>query len=173
MGAIREETIEPVSKTSPKRVFTPGEANRAIVLVKRIVADIVTEYARLLDIQEALEAAEASGALDRYEETRLALIRSAGRLRRCLAELDDVGVELKDWSLGVVDFPSVAAGREVCLSWQHGQERIETWHEVDSSFAHGRPIETLPASGRYVGHHSAASKPRPTGGKADNRLPNR
>jgi len=172
MGAIREETVEPASEFSPKRVFALAEANRAIVLVKRIVADIVAEYARLLDLQEALEVAEASGAQDRYEETRLALIRSAGRLRIYLAELDDVGVELKDWSLGVVDFPCIAGGKPVCLSWQPGQERIEQWHEVDTSFAHAQPIEALPVSKRYVSHRAAAPPLRPTPGKAGNRLPN-
>ena len=104
-----------------KRTFTLAEANRSLVLVKRIVADIIDEHARLLDLQEALDAAEAVGSGEQCEEIRLNLIRSAGRLRSCLVELDNVGVELKDWSMGVVDFPCIAAGRPVLLCWQFGE----------------------------------------------------
>ena len=157
MSAMRDDIAEAAEQRPAKRVFTLAEANRALVLVKRIVADVMREYSRMLDLQEALEAAEASGAAERYEETRLALIRSAGQLRACLAELDDVGAELKDWSLGVVDFPCVAGGRQVCLTWQHGQDRVERWHDLDSSFACLHPIETLPPAGQY-----AARKGEPT-----------
>ncbi len=171
MSAMQDDIAEAAEQRPAKRVFTPAEANRALVLVKRIVADVMHEYSRMLDLQEALEAAEASGAAERYEETRLALIRSAGRLRTCLAELDDVGAELKDWSLGVVDFPCVAGGRQVCLTWQYGQDRVELWHEMDVGFASLHPIETLPAAGQYAGHKGEpTARPRASKG-AKSRLP--
>ncbi|HUT00879.1 MAG TPA: DUF2203 domain-containing protein [Phycisphaerae bacterium] len=152
----RQDAAEPAARSAPKRVFTVGEANRALVLVRRIVADVIQEYSRLLELQETLEAAEAHGAAEEYALAHAALTRSAEGLRACLAELDDVGVELKDWSLGAVDFPSTAGGRQVCLSWRYGQERVEHWHEMESSFASLQPLETLP-KGRYVGEGMVAA----------------
>ena len=38
-----------------------GEANRALILVQRIVEDVVDAYPHLLDLQEAFEAAELTG----------------------------------------------------------------------------------------------------------------
>lgn len=161
----------PTYETRPvKRVFTVAEANRALVLVRRIVTDVLAEYNRMLDLQETVEAAEASGAADRCEEARLALIRSAGRLRGYLEELDEIGVEMKDWSVGVVDFPSMAGGRQVFLCWRHGEDRVEHWHELDGGFTCRMSIDSLPADGTYVarrgsaasGHHM--TNPGPTRG---------
>lgn len=128
-----------------KRYFTLAEANRALVLVKRIIADVVTEYARLLDLLEAVEAAEADAdAAEEYlDRAHKELAQTSFRLRTCLEELDDVGVELIDWSSGSVAFPSVAGGREVDLCWQHGEPKILYWREGYSPHAGRRPIEAL------------------------------
>lgn len=114
------------------------------MLVKRIIADVVTEYKHMLELQESLEAARSGSAYERAGSDRQELVRTAGKLRDCLHELEEVGVELKDWSLGAVDFPCVAGPREVYLSWQFGQERIESWHEADEDPAVRRPIDELP-----------------------------
>ena len=39
-----------------RHFFTPAQANKALVLVRRIVADVVTHYTRMLDLHEALAA---------------------------------------------------------------------------------------------------------------------
>jgi hypothetical protein len=138
------------SEIKPKRVFSLPEAQRSLVLIKRIVTDVIFEYSRMIELQEQLEAAEEAEAVEQSDLARMDLIRSAGRLRTCLDELDDVGVELKDWALGVVDFPSFAAGRAICLCWQYGQDRIEYWHEVDATFADRQPIADLPDSAEFL-----------------------
>jgi len=139
-----------------KPYFTLAEANRALVLVKRIIGDVVAEYACLLELLEMIEAAEsppdsaaegvarptseADEYLDRAQEQ---LARTSRTLRTCLDELDDVGVELTDWSSGSVVFPSVVGGREVDLCWQHGEPRILYWQEAHRPGKRRRPIEAL------------------------------
>ena len=127
-----------------RRYFTLARANLALVLVKRVIADVVTEYKQMLELQESLEAARSGQSQEQVAAAREELVRAAGKLRDCLHELEEIGVELKDWSLGVVDFPSVAGPREVYLCWQFGQECIESWHEIDEDPAVRRPIEELP-----------------------------
>jgi len=156
MNARRPDTPNEIPPARPKRLFTPAEANRAIVLIEKIVADVMTEYSRVLDLQEMMEAAEREAPAERREQLRMELLRSAGRLRTFAEELEDIGVELKDWSLGVVDFPSLAGGRQVCLSWRHGDRRVRHWHEVSAGLAGLQPIETLPARDAYVGRRRAA-----------------
>ncbi len=130
----------------PRRLFTVAEANRALVLVRRIVSDILTEYARLSDLQEMMEAAQESGKYDRARSTRDKLIQTVDCIQDYVEELDDVGVDLKDWTLGVVDFPCVVDGREVALCWQAGEAEIEFFHDVDSQCRHRKPIDLLPAA---------------------------
>lgn len=114
-----------------RRHFSPADAGRALVLVRRIVADVVGNYARMVDHQEAMEAAQMEGAYDRCQTIQAQLVSVAKRLQGYAAELDEVGVELKDWAVGVVDFPCMLDGREICLCWRHDEERVEHWHEVD------------------------------------------
>ena len=155
MSTMQRQSPRRRSETRPKRVFSLPEANRSLVLVRRIVTDVIFEYSRMIELQEQLEMAEEAGTVEQSDRARIDLIRSAGRLRGCLDELDVVGVELKDWALGVVDFPSFAAGRGICLCWQYGQERIEYWHEVDTGFAARLPIASLPDNAEFL--HAAAT----------------
>ncbi|HUU59334.1 MAG TPA: DUF2203 domain-containing protein [Phycisphaerae bacterium] len=128
---------------SGKRHFTPTEANRALVLVKRIVTDLISTYPKLLDSQETCEVAERGGRHADKEIARREVIAAGESIRTCLDELEQVGVELRDWALGIVDFPCKAAGREVRLCWRWGEPAVQHWHEVEEGFALRRPIETL------------------------------
>ena len=44
-----------------EKIFTLAQANRALVLVRRIVEDIVSDYARVLEYQEVLELEQRYG----------------------------------------------------------------------------------------------------------------
>jgi len=132
-----------------RRYFNVAQAERAIVLVKRIIADVVSWYDRLLDLQETMEAAQSSDEAGQLSEsTKSKVARTAERLHSCLLELDDVGVELEDWETGVVDFPCVAGGREVRLCWQYGDKRIKYWHDIHGCPGGRKSIETLPVADR-------------------------
>jgi hypothetical protein len=125
-----------------RHYFTPAQADRALVLVKRIAADIIRRYARLGDLQEALETADGPAG----QNVRTELLDTIERLQTHLEELDDIGVELVDWSRGIVNFPAKVDGRCVLLCWEPGQERITYWHEMEDGLAGRQPIETLPAA---------------------------
>ena len=47
-------------------------------------------------------------------------------------ELHQVGVELKDFEKGLLDFPAVHEGREICLCWHRGEQCVGAWHELDA-----------------------------------------
>lgn len=133
-----------------------------MVLVKRIVSDVVAGYARLLELEEIMENLPVSteeqaqpcpgpaSADNLADSAKQEFIGVAGSIRQCLEELELVGAELKDWSVGIVDFPHLAGGAEVRLCWQYGEPQIDYWHEVDAGIAARRPIETLPTEEMLV-----------------------
>ena len=131
------------TRASQKACFTPDQANRALVLVRRIVSDIVTGYQRLIDLQEILDSAQRNDTRDRCESVRKDLIGMVEKLQSCLDELDDLGVELRDWASGVVSFPSRFDGRDICLNWQHGESAVAYWHGIEEDFGSRRPISNL------------------------------
>ena len=133
-------------QTILRRRFTLGEANKALVLVKKIVGDVVTDYRRLLDLHEMIESGAALGAMDRTEAAKDELVEVAERLRNCLQELEDIGVDLIDWAKGVVAFPCLVDGRDVCLCWEFGQTSVSYWHDVTEGVEGRKPIATFPAA---------------------------
>ena len=127
------------------RLFSLSEANRSLVLVGRIVADIVEEYGMLTDLHETAEAAQRADRHGYTEAARDRMVQAVERIQDFVSELDQVGVDLKDWTLGVVHFPAMAGGREVVLCWEAGEAEVGFWHEVDSSCADRKGVESLPS----------------------------
>jgi hypothetical protein len=128
-----------------KKYFTIEEANHALPLVRAIVADIVAKYAavserksRLDQIRESRSSRER-GSPDLYGEelsqVEDELDNEIARLQEFIEELENLGVELKDISRGLVDFRGHIDGREVYLCWLLGEEEVGHWHELDARFA--------------------------------------
>lgn len=132
-----------MEKTENKRrLFTPDEANKTLPYVNRVIKDIVQAHesiSALYDQWRKLSDKEV-GTSDSEE--------IEGRIRKLLEireeyvrELENIGCEFKDYQLGLVDFPALIGGREVCLCWQMGEPEIRFWHEPQDGFAGRRPID--------------------------------
>ena len=67
-------------------------------------------------------------------------IRNLDRMRRLADEFSRRDIQIEDVDQGMVGFPAFRAGREVLLSWQEGDERIEFWKEPDASQAGREPL---------------------------------
>ena len=135
-----------VVRRGPRRRFTVDRANRSLVLIRRVIADVIIDYQQMLDLQEIVEATGSCGRGEHVGRYREELAATVQRLQRCLEELTELGVEIRDWGLGVVDFPAMADGREVYLCWQFGEPSVMYWHEVNAGDTGRQPIDSLPPS---------------------------
>ena len=61
------------------------------------------------------------------------------RLDAILHKLQDMNIEVKDFSIGLIDFPALRDGGEVYLCWKYNEGRIQFWHEIEAGFA-GRQL---------------------------------
>lgn len=109
--------------------FTLEQANRSLVLVERIVRDALEYYEQVLEYQEILDRAQRRGDEARADRCQDVLYILMEKLQDCSDELLDVGVELKDWSAGAVDFPAVLDGRDVNFCWRYGEPTVRFFHE--------------------------------------------
>jgi hypothetical protein len=144
MAAPQFSTFPPRNNRSrPRRLFTLNEANRSLPLVARIVRDIVNTHSRASQLQAKLDESptskDAATALAQLEET-------LGRLQNYVDELVAIGVALKDYDTGLIDFPAQHQGHDVLLCWKLGEERIDYWHELHTGYAGRQPIATLEES---------------------------
>jgi Uncharacterized conserved protein (DUF2203) len=127
------------------KMFSVEEANALLPTVRRIVSALSRSYARVSDpeAQEASRAA-AEGAKTHgggFAAGGGAYVRALADLAERTGELEALGVQLKDYERGLVDFPAMRDGRVVLLCWQLGEgDRIEWWHDLESGFAGRQPL---------------------------------
>jgi hypothetical protein len=125
------------------KIFTVQEANALLPNVRTIVGKIQRAHGRLSkyrdDAKKAAEAAERAGGGGFSDGVAYAVVLTELTLQ--LAELEALGVQLKDFERGLVDFPSLRDGRVVLLCWQLGEgDELEWWHDVDAGFAGRTPL---------------------------------
>jgi hypothetical protein len=63
------------------------------------------------------------------------------RLKDAMAEIDAMGVEVKDLDIGLLDFPCEVDGQIVLLCWKLGEKGITHWHGVSEGFAGRKPVD--------------------------------
>lgn len=139
MAGPQFSTSGPAHATRPKRRFTLELANRSLPLVKRIVADIVHTHADAAKARQDLERQPLAVKGRQVQEAQARLEASLTRLEDYLDELSEVGCELKDFQMGLIDFVGRHQGRDVCLCWKLGEEKVTHWHELDAGYA-GRQL---------------------------------
>jgi len=124
------------------KLFTIQEANALLPNVKTMVGKIQQAHGRITQYRdEAKEAAEAAEKGGGGISSGLAYAQALTELTGAIAELEALGVQLKDFERGLVDFPSLRDGRVVLLCWQMGEgDELEWWHDVDAGFAGRTPL---------------------------------
>jgi hypothetical protein len=67
--------------------------------------------------------------------------RFVQQAKDAVAEIDAIGVQVKDLDTGLLDFPFVINGEIVLLCWKMGESRIDYWHTVDAGFRGRQPLD--------------------------------
>jgi hypothetical protein len=67
-----------------------------------------------------------------------------------LAEIDSIGVQVKDLDMGLLDFPCEVEGQTILLCWKLGEKSITHWHGTNEGFAGRKPIDQRIARAKKV-----------------------
>lgn len=125
------------------KFFTVSEANELIPVVRPKLEKIKANYERVANFRESSKAATAAatnsgGGGMESGSIYVKLLYDIGKLT---TELHDLGIELKDYTRGLIDFPSMRENRIVLLCWQLGEgDEIEWWHELEAGFMGRQPL---------------------------------
>jgi hypothetical protein len=127
-------------KRTRKKYFTVDEANATLPLLRAILRDVTALAQDLRDRHQRILRLQSAGKVDRAHDEEVQTMiadfeRDQDRMREYEAELQQLGVELKDYLTGLVDFRCWMDGREVYLCWRLGEPDIGHWHELDAGFA--------------------------------------
>jgi len=116
-----------------QKYFTVQQSNKSLIFVKPIVSDIMLKRKKMIEYKKTIRNIQLSKkeGLDAVlKELTVKLKNISTEITYHLEELESVGCYLKDFELGLIDFPSILNGKVVFLSWMHGEESVNYWHEL-------------------------------------------
>ena len=117
------------------KYFTPSEAQKTLPLVKKIVKDILDTTREMRLIAEDVDGKIESGA------TWNQIQKMVGEVNGFIQELEEIGCLYKDWNftVGLVDFPSVIEGNDVYLCRRSDEDEIKFYHSIEEGYS-GRKL---------------------------------
>jgi hypothetical protein len=121
-----------------ERVFTHAEATALLPRLTELLSALRTAHRTALD-----DAAESDHHPVSSNGSAAAAIKASGpfhEAQRVSADIDRLGVILRDPDTGLVDFASARDGEPVYLCWRLGEERIGYWHPRDTGFMGRLPL---------------------------------
>jgi hypothetical protein len=130
------------------RYFSPAEVEALIPVLTELMEDMMRAQAEATAARERLRgeqqrlAMAGGGVLDRgeWQEAKRRLQAETQRLEDGIAEVTKLGGVIKDFGMGLVDFPHQREGRVVNLCWKYGEKHIRYWHGLDEGYAARKPL---------------------------------
>jgi hypothetical protein len=121
-----------------ERVFTQDEATALLARLTELLTALRSAHraATQRGGESASHAVSTNGSA-------AAAVKASGpflEAQRLSAEVDGLGVILRDPESGLIDFASVRDGEQIYLCWRLGEERIGFWHPRDTGFMGRRPL---------------------------------
>jgi hypothetical protein len=132
----------------PERTFTVAEAQALLDEVVRPLAERMVELCdAMAPLQRewqtiVIKIGSNGGGLDheRARALREGLEKGQAELTELVEEVVGLGVQVKDPTQGLIDFPTTIDGEPALLCWRAGEGNIEYWHTLEGGFAGRRPL---------------------------------
>ena len=154
------------------RFFDLDEANELIPEVRTILESLRDERAELIRLRDQLllietaadtpsqtpteanvggtarptDPGEADDDAGRAAERRVLRLRMQGvidQMQAGVARIDELGITLREIETGLIDFPALAAGRQIFLCWRLGEGDVAWWHELGDGFGGRQALADL------------------------------
>ena len=140
------------------RTFTLDEAHSLLPILESLLRSAISAKKTVEDFeaehQELLHRIFLNGGtfldvvpLARRKAERM---KAEQRAKDAIAEIDSIGVQVKDIDIGLLDFPCEVDGKIILLCWKLGEKAITHWHGTDEGFAGRKPIDQRIAKAKKV-----------------------
>ena len=126
------------------KTFTIVEANKLIPIVRPQLERLSALADRIAEMRERAKAAAAASGFGGGMKDGANYVRALIDIGDISGEISALGIQLKDYGRGLIDFPCLRDERVVLLCWQLGErEEIEWWHETEAGFAGRQRLQDL------------------------------
>ncbi len=122
------------------KLFSLDEANALIPHLRDLLARVQAERGRMLGMKPELEKAQKAYLSDWGIPRGAEYIEILDAFQQAMKEIEDLGVLVKDFDIGLCDFPHKREGRVVYLCWKLDEDKVSWWHDMDAGFAGRQPL---------------------------------
>ena len=123
------------------KLFTLAEANSLIPTLEPMLESIRDLYAQVASLRKGARAAAVASEFGGGMAGGTRYVDALYRIGKLTTDISEMGVEMKDYTHGLIDFPSMRGDRVVLLCWQLGEgHKVAWWHELEPGFAGRQPL---------------------------------
>src|SRR6202051_774675 len=138
------------------RTFTLDEAHTLLPVLESLLRTAISGKKLMEEVEAEMQALthriflNGGTHVDVIATARRKADRSRAeqRAKDALAEIDSIGVQVKDIDIGLLDFPCDVEGQIILLCWKLGEKSITHWHGTQEGFAGRKPIDERIARGK-------------------------
>jgi hypothetical protein len=131
------------------KIFTLSEAQTLLPVVEALLRKAQAAGARAGELEREMQQLSQrifmSGGMHvnvvQAAKRRAEREKATQEARDTLAEIDEIGVQVKDLAQGLLDFPCIVEGQTVLLCWKLGEKEIGFWHTEEDGFAGRKPLD--------------------------------
>jgi hypothetical protein len=131
------------------RTFTLDEAHSLLPVLESLLRTAIGGKKIMEDVEAEMQALNHRIYLNGGTRVDVVAVarrkaeraKAEQRAKDALAEIDSIGVQVKDIDIGLLDFPCEVEGSVVLLCWRMGEPSITHWHSTTEGFAGRKPID--------------------------------
>jgi len=123
-------------------LFTPQEASKLLADIKPKVKELMERKKVIVELHAEIERYNLLGfKTGELAEKAAQLDALVEQMTKKIAELEDLGVVVKDLDFGLVDFPAERYGESVLLCWRYGEADVSFWHKPSEGYNGRKPLK--------------------------------
>ena len=131
------------------RTFTLEEAQSLLPVLESLLRAAISGKTLIEEVEAEMQALQHRIFLNGGTHVDIVPVarrkaeraKAEQRAKDAIAEIDSIGVQVKDLNIGLLDFPCDVEGRVVLLCWKMGENSITHWHGADEGFAGRKRID--------------------------------
>jgi hypothetical protein len=141
-----------------ERTFTFDEAQSLLPVLESLLRTAMAAKQLIEEVDAELQAVQHRVFLNGgmfldivpLARRKAERMKAEQRIKDTLAEIDSIGVQVKDLDIGLLDFPCEVEGQIILLCWKSGEKSITHWHGVQEGFAGRKPVDQRITGGKKV-----------------------
>lgn len=122
-------------------LYTPFGANNTLPKIRSKFSTILNQRIQIMELQTELNyLGSQRNTHEEFFKLKNQVNRLTTMLYKQIEELEELGVMIKSFDEGLLDFPAIRFEEEVWLCWKLGEDKVRFWHHKNEGFTSRKPL---------------------------------